>query len=94
MSGLTFFVEITGTPTAQASKNVFENPSNLDVFNKQYALLKNLGIESLLKSDCQKRNIIKYNNDYDTFQFTSAINIFLEQAKDMAIINTIYDEEK
>jgi len=56
--------------------------------NSSYkSVCRNIGIESLLKNDCQKRNIIKYNNDYDTFQFTSAINIFLEQAKDMVIIN-------
>ncbi len=62
--------------------------------NSSYkSVCRNIGIESLLKNDCQKRNIIKYNNDYDTFQFTSAINIFLEQAKDMAIINIIQDEE-
>ena len=62
--------------------------------NSSYkSVCRNIGIESLIKNDCQKRNIIKYNNDYDTFQFTSAINIFLEQAKDMAIINIIQDEE-
>lgn len=62
--------------------------------NSSYkSVCRNIGIESLLKNDCQKRNIIKYSNDYDTFQFTSAINIFLEQAKDMAIVNTVQDEE-
>lgn len=63
--------------------------------NSSYkSVCRNISIETLLKNDCQKRNIIKYNNDYDTFQFTSAINIFLEQAKDMAIINIVQDEER
>jgi len=57
-------------------------------------IIKNNGIESLLKSDCQKRNIIKYSNNYDTFQFTSAINIFLEQAKDIANMSNMQDEKE
>ena len=49
---------------------------------------RNIDIESLLKNDCKKRNIVHYNED-DTFQFTSAINIFLEQAKEIANIDNI-----
>jgi len=58
--------------------------------NSSYkSVCRNISIESLIKNDCQKRNIISYNNDYDTFQFTSAINIFLEQAKEIANMNNI-----
>ena len=57
------------------------------------SVCRNIDIESLLKNDCKKRNIIHYNNDYDTFHFTGAINIFLEQAKDIAMMNTIQDDE-
>lgn len=63
--------------------------------NSSYkSVCRNIGIESLLKNDCQKRNIIKYNNDYDTFQFTSAINTFLEQAKEIARINNIEKDKE
>jgi hypothetical protein len=63
--------------------------------NSSYkSVCRNISIESLIKNDCQKRNIIKYNNDYDTFQFTSAINIFLEQAKKIATINNIQEDKE
>lgn len=62
--------------------------------NSSYkSVCRNIQIEPLLKNECQKRNIINYNNDYDTFQFTGAINVFLEQAKDISKTNYIEDEE-
>ena len=62
--------------------------------NSSYkSVCRNIVIEQLIKNDCQKRNIINYNSEYDTFQFTSAINVFLEQAKDISKMNYIEDEE-
>ncbi len=62
----------------------------LIIKNSSYKnVCRNIAIESLLKNDCLKRNIINYNNDYDTFKFTSAINIFLDQAKEIASMNDI-----
>ena len=62
--------------------------------NSSYkSVCRNIVIEQLIKNECQKRNIINYNNDYDTFQFTDAINVFLEQAKDISKMTYIEDEE-
>ena len=70
------------------SKSKIENLIIHEIGNKLRIV-----IEQLIKNDCQKRNIINYNSEYDTFQFTGAINVFLEQAKDISKMNYIEDEE-
>lgn len=53
---------------------------------------QNITIETLIKNDCAKRNIVKLNENYGTFKFTNAIDIFLEEAKN--IIKQSNDEQE
>jgi hypothetical protein len=69
-------------------KNYKINDIESIIKNSSYkSVCRNIPIEPLLKNECQKRNIINYNSDYDTFQFTNAISVFLEQAKDISNMN-------
>lgn len=52
-----------------------------------FATCRKIVIHDLIKKDCQRRNIVKYNANYETFAFTSAINVFLEKARTIATKN-------
>ncbi len=86
LAGKDLYEELYKNYKVAEIENIIKNSSYKSVYRK-------IDIEGLIKNDCQKRNIIKYDNIYDTFIFTSAINIFLEQAKDIAKINYSYDEQ-
>ena len=87
LEGKDLYEELYKNFTIEDIENIIKNSSYKNVCRK-------IVIENLIKNDCQKRNIIKYNSDYDTFQFTSAINTFLEQAKEIAKTNYSYKKEE
>lgn len=49
-----------------------------------HKVCRNIPIESLIKKKCVKRNVVKLNQNFDTFKFTNAVDIFLEEAKSIA----------
>ena len=86
LQGKDLYEELYKNYKVQEIEDIIKNSSYRSVCRK-------ISVESLIKNDCQKRNIINYNNDYDTFKFTSAINIFLEQAKEIANMNNVHVEK-
>jgi len=48
-----------------------------------HKVCRNISIKSLIEK-CIKRNVVKRNQNFDTFKFTNAVDIFLEEAKCIA----------
>lgn len=88
---------------SRQGKNLYEEFEKKHTFNEFEELIKNssykescrtISLDDTLKA-CHKRNIVKIESDNQTFYFTSAINIFLNEAKAIAeidIINTDLEE--
>lgn len=55
-------------------ENIINNSSHKKVCRK-------IEILPFIKNSCQKRNIVTYDNEDDSFVFTGAINIFLDFAR-------------
>jgi len=49
------------------------------------SICRKIEIESMIRNDCRKRNIVEFINDGNSFKFTRAINVFLERAKEIAL---------
>jgi hypothetical protein len=62
-------------------QTLLENSTYNDIF--KLIKLKEEGIEKFLK-ELDQRNIIKLDNSKETFEFTKAINLFFEFAKEIA----------
>lgn len=87
---------------SRLGKNIYEEFEKRHTIGEFIELVKNssykdscrnISIEDTLKT-CHKRNILKMEDDSKTFRFTSAINIFLEEAKEIAEVNIRdFDEE-
>lgn len=62
-------------------QTLLENSTYSDIF--KLIKLKEEGIEKFLK-ELDQRNIIKLDNSKETFEFTKAVNLFFEFAKEIA----------
>ena len=60
------------------------NIENIIKNSSYQKVCRNIPIESLIKNDCVKRNVVRFNQNFDTFKFTNAVDIFLEEAKCIA----------
>lgn len=49
------------------------------------SICRKIEIESMIKNDCRKRNLVRFLNEGSTFKFTVAINVFLEHAKEIVL---------
>ncbi len=80
---------------SRLGKNIYEEFEKRHTISEFTELVKNssykdscrnISIEDTLKT-CHKRNILKMEDDNKTFRFTSAINVFLEEAKVIAEVD-------
>jgi hypothetical protein len=62
-------------------QTLLENSTYSDIF--KLIKLKEEGVEKFLK-ELDQRNIIKLDNSKETFEFTKAVNLFFEFAKEIA----------
>jgi hypothetical protein len=62
-------------------QTLLENSTYNDIF--KLIKLKEEGVEKFLK-ELDQRNIIKLDNSKETFEFTKAVNLFFEFAKEIA----------
>jgi len=70
-----------GTFSAFEIQNLLENSTYNDIF--KLIKVKEVGIIKFLK-DLDQRNIIKFDNSRETFEFTKAVDLFFEFSKEIA----------
>ena len=80
LQGKDLYEELYKTYKIKDIENIIQSSSYKNV-------CRNISVETLIKNDCQKRNIIDFNSEYETFRFTNAINVFLDKAVEIAHID-------
>ena len=58
------------------------------------SICRKIEIEPMIKNDCRKRNLVEFINDGNTFKFTTAINVFLQRAKEIAVEENKVEKNK